>query len=396
MILQNNTSSSETLQKDRSAVSNSVNESEKLVVNLPDNQMQTASKAEATKKEQFSLVKSLQGFGDLIGQAAAEVVQGVTQTTVDAVQGATTATVEAAQSAAQATFEVVQGVTKTTADAVQGATTATVEAAQNAAQATFEVVQGVTKTTADAVQGATTATVEAAQSGAQAVSEVAQGTTKAVTDVASGTAKAATDTSQNIVKVASVQNKNNLEAGQASKEASVAAHIRQVNISQIKQTVAALQEKYPNKKPAEISQRILIQQVPLASVIAGAIALVPGKVAEATGIDQASLTLMQAETVYQIAAAYGFDLLAPELKSEVFAIFDRALRASRMARMGLGFMQIIPFAGGVLNAGTDGYVLYLIGDIARNFFESKSQETVTGQHLKSFVQETQKQYKRLW
>ena len=359
MVEQNKTSSSEIFQKDRSAASDSVNESEKLVVNLPDNQMQTASTAGATKKEPFSLVKSLQGFGGIIGQA---------------------------------TFEVVQGVTKTATDAVQGATTATV----GAAQATFEVVQGVTKTAADAAQGATTATVGAAQSTAQAVSEAAQGTTKAVTDMASATAKAATDTSQNIVKVASVQNKNNLEAGQASKEASVAAHIRQVNLSQIQQTVAALQEKYPNEKPAEIAQRILIQQVPLASVIAGAIALVPGKVAESTGIDQASLTLMQAETVYQIAAAYGFDLLAPERKSEVFAIFDRALRASRMARMGLGFMQMIPFAGGVLNAGTDGYVLYLIGDTARNFFESKSKEIITGQALKFFVQETQKQNKRLW
>jgi hypothetical protein len=64
--------------------------------------------------------------------------------------------------------------------------------------------------------------------------------------------------------------------------------------------------------------------------------------------------------------------------------------------MYLSLTHFIPFAGRVLNAGTDGYVLYLIADTARTFYELKDQEAFSGQTLKLFAEETQKQFKRIW
>jgi uncharacterized protein (DUF697 family) len=308
-----------------------------------------------SQNQQFSFVKSVKGFADVFSQAATDAAKETTKAVADA----------------------TKGTTKAIADTTQGATKAVVHAAQETTKVVTDVVQGTTK----------------------AVVDVAQGTTKAITDTATGIAKAATDAGQNATKEIVIYNQNKLEAGQASKEASVAAHINQINlvkITQLQKIIADLKAKYSSEKPSGVVQRLLLQQITRASTIAGAIGIIPGKIAESMGFDQTALTLLEIETVYQIAAIYEFDIQLAERRNEVFAIFDRALRASRAARMYLGFTHIIPFAGGVLNAGTDGYVLYLIADTARTFYELKAQETVPGQTLKLFVEETQKQFKRIW
>lgn len=72
--------------------------------------------------------------------------------------------------------------------------------------------------------------------------------------------------------------------------------------------------------------------------------MIPGKLAESMGFDRAALALTQAETIYQIAEAYAFNLNTPERREEAFVILDRAFRSVRQMKMSmnLGAVPTLP------------------------------------------------------
>lgn len=108
--------------------------------------------------------------------------------------------------------------------------------------------------------------------------------------------------------------------------------------------------------------------------------LVPGAAAAMFAIDLASVMLLQAEMVYQIACAYGLDLQAPVRKGEILAIFglsfgcSEALKVgvSYVAKVGLSFLQNVPVAGAVIGASTNAVMIYALGYGACQFYEAVS------------------------
>ncbi|NMG07108.1 hypothetical protein [Brasilonema sp. UFV-L1] len=188
-----------------------------------------------------------------------------------------------------------------------------------------------------------------------------------------------------------------LEENQTAKEAAARVHIEQINLDEIETFVAHLWKKFPKANPEQIAQRLLRRQLLRVSRTSAVMSVVPDKMAESVGVDYVEIALIQAEIIFQIAAAYGFELQTPESKDEAFAIIDRVLRANRLARIGLSATQMIPFAGGFIRTGSDTYLVYQIGNTAQQFYKSLIEEEVPGEILEAFIQETQRRYKqRLW
>jgi uncharacterized protein (DUF697 family) len=274
------------------------------------------------------------------------------------------------------------------------------------------LVQGVFKLSEKATeigQGAAKSATEIGQGAAKSATEIGQGAAKSATEIGQGAAKSATEIGQEALRFVG----NNTQASQDAKEASVTAHIKRVNLASVKKSVSALKEKFPSKTSEEIAHQVVLQKTLQMTGNASAINMIPGKLAESMGFDQAALVVTQVETVYQIAEAYKLDLSTSERREEVLAIFDRAYRSFRKKKMsinvgsvptlslvegGLSLIPLLgPFLGGALNVGSDSFLSFLIGDIACQLYKEIVAETSPGAALKTFSQETKTQYKqRLW
>jgi uncharacterized protein (DUF697 family) len=132
-----------------------------------------------------------------------------------------------------------------------------------------------------------------------------------------------------------------------------------------------LQRKYPNEKPGDIAHRVMQEKALYVGGTGFASSLLPGFAAAMIAMDLAATTALQAEMVYQIAAAYGLNLREPARKGEVMAIFGLALGGSAALKAGLGAARNIPVAGAVIGAGSNAVMLYALGHAACQFYEAK-------------------------
>ncbi|NMF62892.1 hypothetical protein [Brasilonema octagenarum] len=188
-----------------------------------------------------------------------------------------------------------------------------------------------------------------------------------------------------------------LDENQTAKEAAARAHIELIDLDAVEKFVTLVLTKSPNATPEQMTQRLLRRQLFRVSRTSVVMSVVPSKMAESVGVDHVEIALIQAEIIFQIAVAYGFELQIPECKNEAFAILDRVLRANRLATIGLSATQMIPVAGGFINTGTDTYLVYQIGNTAQQFYKSLTEEEVPGETLEVFIEETQRRYnQRLW
>jgi uncharacterized protein (DUF697 family) len=155
--------------------------------------------------------------------------------------------------------------------------------------------------------------------------------------------------------------------------------IDQVDIVKAETHVKRLQQKYPNEKPSDITHRLMLEKSLYVGGSGFASSLVPGFATALLAVDLAASTALQAEMIYQIACAYGFDLKEPARKGEVVAIFGlslgggQALKAgsSYAVKAGLGFLRNVPVAGAAIGASTNAVMLYAVGYAACRFYEAK-------------------------
>lgn len=155
--------------------------------------------------------------------------------------------------------------------------------------------------------------------------------------------------------------------------------INQVDIVKAETYVKQLQQKHPQEQPIEIAHRLMLEKSVYVGGSGLASSLVPGFAAALFAADLAATTAIQAEMVYQIACAYGFDLKEPARKGELLTIFGvslgggQALKAgaSYATKAGAGLLRNIPFAGAVIGASTNAAMLYAVGHGACQFYEAK-------------------------
>lgn len=149
------------------------------------------------------------------------------------------------------------------------------------------------------------------------------------------------------------------------------ALLGEVDMAAAAAKVAALQQKYPRETPNQIAHRIMVEKAISAAGIGLATNLIPPIAAALFAVELATTARLQAETIYQVAAAYGLDLKSPARRGEVLAIFGLSLGGSNALKLGLSWVEIIPGLGAIVGASSNAVMLYALGYAACRFYEAK-------------------------
>jgi uncharacterized protein (DUF697 family) len=149
-----------------------------------------------------------------------------------------------------------------------------------------------------------------------------------------------------------------------------AALLGGVNTANAKKVAIELQIQYPSETPSQIAHRLIVNKAIQAGGIGLATNIIPPIAAALFAIDLATVVRLQAEMVYEIAAAYGLDLEDPARRGEVVALFGLSLGSGTL-KTGLSFLEIIPGFGAILGASTNALMLYALGYVTCRFYETK-------------------------
>ncbi|MDF0551933.1 hypothetical protein [Kamptonema sp. UHCC 0994] len=144
-----------------------------------------------------------------------------------------------------------------------------------------------------------------------------------------------------------------------------------VDIASAEAAVKKLQQEYPQESPSAIAHRIMVEKAVYAGGIGLVSSVLPGVAVALLAVDLVATTQLQAEMLYQIAAAYGMDLHSPARRGEVFGIFGLSLGGSEALKAGLGLLRNVPLAGMAIGASTNAVMLYTLGYAACRFYEAK-------------------------
>ncbi len=163
-----------------------------------------------------------------------------------------------------------------------------------------------------------------------------------------------------------------------------------VDLVKAEQAVRRLEKKHPEETPRQIAHHLMVEKTLLAGGTGLAGSFIPGLAAATFTVDLMATTLLQAELVYQIAAAYGLDLQDPARKGEVLAIFGLSLGGSRALKAGLGLLKTAPVAGALIGASSNAVMLYTLGHAACQFYSMGGEhQALNEQDLDGLVRDTQ-------
>lgn len=156
----------------------------------------------------------------------------------------------------------------------------------------------------------------------------------------------------------------------------VMAALGQVDIDKVEQDVEALRQKYPSETPSQISHRIIVETALQGGRVGLLTNFIPPLALALFAVDFAAVTALQAEMIYRIAAAYGFSLHEPTRRGEVLAIYGLSVGSSGVLKTGMSFIEILPLIGTVAGAANNAALLYALGQVATQFYETKKTRPV--------------------
>lgn len=272
----------------------------------------------------------------------------------------------AASSAGQSVIETAVG----TAETIGSAATYTGQAITGTTMGAVEVVGSTAIYAGQAVAGA-------AMGAGEAIGDALFGTGQAVVGAAISTGETIADAAMQIPSGAGyvlefVSNSPQLQTLTKALQVDwLIGIINRVDIVAAEARVKKLKRQYPKENAAEIAHRIMLEKALYVGGSGLASSLIPGAATAMFVVDLAATTALQAEMVYQIAAAYGLDLQAPERKGEVLAIFGLALGGNFAVKAGLGLLRSVPIAGAAIGASSNAITLYAVGYAACRFYEAK-------------------------
>ena len=161
----------------------------------------------------------------------------------------------------------------------------------------------------------------------------------------------------------------------------------QVNIEEAQQIVSKLRASYPDESNRQIARRLITQKAVYAGGVGLSTSLLPGAAIPLLALDMAATALLQAELIFQIAAAYGLDLKDPARKGEMLAVFGCVLGGSKAVKAGLGVLRNAPVAGAVIGATSNAMMIYALGNVACSFYEKRLDLDATAQVMEVVKQE---------
>lgn len=149
------------------------------------------------------------------------------------------------------------------------------------------------------------------------------------------------------------------------------AALGQVNVEKVEQDVAELRLKYPTESTAELAQRIIADTAFKAAGAGLVTNIVPPLAITLLAIDIAAVTALQAAMVYRIAAVYGFSVTDPTRRGEVLALWGLSMGGSGALKTGLSLVEAIPFIGAGVGVASNAALLYSLGHVTQQFYETK-------------------------
>ena len=144
-----------------------------------------------------------------------------------------------------------------------------------------------------------------------------------------------------------------------------------VDVDKAAQVVAELKASYPAESNRQIARRLIGQKALYAGGVGLSTSVLPGAAVPLLALDIATTALLQAELVFQIAAAYGLNLKDPARKGEMLAVFGCVLGGSKAVKAGLGVLRNAPVAGAVIGATSNAAMIYALGNVACSFYEKR-------------------------
>lgn len=145
----------------------------------------------------------------------------------------------------------------------------------------------------------------------------------------------------------------------------------EVDVASLQQDIVQLQQKYPHETPNQIAHRVILQKAIQGAGVGVVTNIIPPIAILLFAVDIGAVTALQAQMVYEIAAAYEMDLNDPTRRGEVLAMFGLSLGGSSALKVGLGILEIIPGAGMAIGASSNAILLYVLGNAASRFYETK-------------------------
>lgn len=145
----------------------------------------------------------------------------------------------------------------------------------------------------------------------------------------------------------------------------------QVDTDKAAADVARLRAQHPMEGDADIAQRVVDNMAMQAGRVGLLTNIVPSVALALLAVDLVAVTKLQAEMVYRIAAAYGFDVTDPVRRGEVIAIYALSFGTGTPLKAGLSFLEVVPVVGAAIGASSDAILLYALGIAARQFYEAK-------------------------
>lgn len=151
----------------------------------------------------------------------------------------------------------------------------------------------------------------------------------------------------------------------------------QVDANQAQADVERLRLQYPADHEGAIAQRIIDDAALQAGRIGLLTNIVPPVALALLAVDLVAVTKLQAEMIYRVAAAYGFDLSDSTRRGEVIAALGVSLGTGTPLKAGLSIVELVPVIGAVVGASSNAILLYLLGGVARQFYEMKRQRRMS-------------------
>ena len=146
----------------------------------------------------------------------------------------------------------------------------------------------------------------------------------------------------------------------------------EVDVDKVQVKVSKLQQKYPLEKPREIAHRLIVDKAQEAGKIGLVTNIIPPVATTLLGIELVAIIKLQAEMIYEIAAAYNLDLRQPNRRGEILAIFSLSL-GGNFLKGSLNFVEILPGIGTIVGASTNALIFYSLGYTASRFYEIQYQ-----------------------
>ncbi|MGL5804041.1 MAG: hypothetical protein ACRC11_01135 [Xenococcaceae cyanobacterium] len=159
--------------------------------------------------------------------------------------------------------------------------------------------------------------------------------------------------------------------------------IGKVDVEKVKINVDRLKRQYPQETNTQIAHRLIVEKAWQAGRLGLVANIIPPVAAALFGIELVATAKLQAEMVYEIAAAYDLDLQDSTRRGEVLGIFGLSLSRNAL-KTGLSFAEILPGVGAVVGASTNALMLYTLGATASRFYEEKSKHKNSGDRVGQF------------